>query len=422
MRILYLGLLLLPFFGLGQENVGVHFQEDSLNWTDVQVKAKATHKYILVDCATTWCGYCKQMKNEVFPTKEAGDYFNDKFISISVQMDETAADNETARQWRSVAAEFASKYRVHAYPTFLIFNEDGGLALTLEGSTSTAGEFISLVNVLFNPDKQYHELLLQYQANNADTALLRQVVNAVALYETDTAVVNMVLREFLSMQTDLCTSENLALITRATHSSTDPGFAVLAGDPLKADKVLGKSGAEKRIWAILGQDGTLHAILNWSKSAHPDLDSLRGWMGQKYTGWVAEETIGFGKTAYYLEQHAQREFQKALDDWMNKYSSTIDGHYIEYFISQSFSQIPATKTDASFLKKASEWISVAVQKDEMNPEYRSLSAFILYQRGQKDKAVAEQEKALSLTAPGDKPRYRQVLNDMKEGKTPGQTF
>lgn len=31
------------------------------SWQEIMEKARAEHKYILVDCYTDWCGWCKVM-------------------------------------------------------------------------------------------------------------------------------------------------------------------------------------------------------------------------------------------------------------------------------------------------------------------------------------------------------------------------
>lgn len=64
---------------------GVQF-EDHLSWSQIQAKASKENKYILIDGFTTWCGPCRFMRTQIFTQPEAGSYFNDKFISVSVQL------------------------------------------------------------------------------------------------------------------------------------------------------------------------------------------------------------------------------------------------------------------------------------------------------------------------------------------------
>ena len=124
-------LLLLPFAAQAQEKPaeapaagGVHFEE-GLSWSAIQAKANAENKYIFVDGFTTWCGPCKMMRQVIFPQPEAGTYFNDKFISVPVQLDTTANDDKHVRSWYADAHALMVQYNIRAFPTFLIFSPEG---------------------------------------------------------------------------------------------------------------------------------------------------------------------------------------------------------------------------------------------------------------------------------------------------------
>ena len=64
---------------------GVNFQ--NLTYAEALEKAKAENKLVFMDCYTSWCGPCKMMTNEVFPQKEAGDYFNPLFVCVKFDME-----------------------------------------------------------------------------------------------------------------------------------------------------------------------------------------------------------------------------------------------------------------------------------------------------------------------------------------------
>ena len=57
--------LLLPLLTIAQDK-GVQFDHES-SWTAIQARAKAEHKYIFMDCFTTWCGPCRFMSTTIFP-------------------------------------------------------------------------------------------------------------------------------------------------------------------------------------------------------------------------------------------------------------------------------------------------------------------------------------------------------------------
>ena len=64
---------------------GVDFKSVSLK--EALEQAKTQGKMVFVDCYTTWCGPCKMMTEQVFPQKEAGDFFNTHFVNVKFDME-----------------------------------------------------------------------------------------------------------------------------------------------------------------------------------------------------------------------------------------------------------------------------------------------------------------------------------------------
>lgn len=122
---------LLSIFTLGA------FAQDGMKFYDgdfasLLTKAKAENKMIFMDAYAVWCGPCKYMASDVFPTKEAGEYFNANFINYKVDME------------KGEGPTLAKKYGVKAYPTFLILDGDGKELGKIVGGAETA-EFIKKV-------------------------------------------------------------------------------------------------------------------------------------------------------------------------------------------------------------------------------------------------------------------------------------
>ncbi|MDR1415630.1 MAG: thioredoxin family protein [Odoribacteraceae bacterium] len=90
---------------------GVRFQKISL--ARALDSARLTNKLVFADCYTDWCGSCKYMDDSVFSRAAEGSFFNEKFINVKFNME---GDD---------GAAIAERYRVHAYPTFLILRPDG---------------------------------------------------------------------------------------------------------------------------------------------------------------------------------------------------------------------------------------------------------------------------------------------------------
>ena len=69
------------------------------------------------------------MTEQVFPQKEVGNYMNDKFICLKVNME------------KGEGPTLGNKYGVEAFPTFLIIDPNGSLCHRFAGY-STADKFI----------------------------------------------------------------------------------------------------------------------------------------------------------------------------------------------------------------------------------------------------------------------------------------
>ena len=115
-----------------QENEGVAFLEGKTFAEAVEV-AKESGKKIFLDCYTSWCGPCKMVARDIFPKKVAGDYFNQEFINIKIDME------------KGEGPELAKRLGVKAYPTFVMFDSQGKEIGRLVGSRASAADFVEAV-------------------------------------------------------------------------------------------------------------------------------------------------------------------------------------------------------------------------------------------------------------------------------------
>lgn len=140
-------------------NAQTNFNEGK-TFQQILDQAKAEGKPVFIDCYTSWCGPCKQMATKVFPQKEAGDYFNSKFVCWKVDME------------KGEGPELAKKYDVAAYPTFLIVNSDGSLRASQVGSAPLE-KFIKDIDALLNEEKGLPWYQQQFKEGNRDEAFLK---------------------------------------------------------------------------------------------------------------------------------------------------------------------------------------------------------------------------------------------------------
>jgi len=116
-------------------NKGVQFQETTM--TELLKQSEQSGKPIFVDVYATWCGPCKYMSNNVFTQDKAGEYFNDAFVNAKFDAE------------KGEGIDVARKYRVNAYPTFLILDSTGKEVGRIVGGDEIDG-FIQKVKGLLN--------------------------------------------------------------------------------------------------------------------------------------------------------------------------------------------------------------------------------------------------------------------------------
>ncbi len=172
----------------------IHF-EKGLSWKQIKDKAKAEHKYIFVDCFATWCGPCKQMDQEVYNRQDVGITYNKDFISVRLQMDQTAADNDTIKGWYSTVTNIQTLYTVHAYPTFLFFDSEGKPVHRITGAMA-ASAFIHLALDVQDPNKQYYRVLKNFEPGKLDTAEEKGLAHLLA--STDNVLAGKIAADYLN--------------------------------------------------------------------------------------------------------------------------------------------------------------------------------------------------------------------------------
>lgn len=110
-------MILLAIVGLyatacaGTTGGGVQFQETSMK--ELMEQSAKSDKLIFVDVYADWCPPCRYMADSVFTKEKAGAYFNKEFINAKFDAE------------KGEGIDVARKYRVEAYPTFLVLDSTG---------------------------------------------------------------------------------------------------------------------------------------------------------------------------------------------------------------------------------------------------------------------------------------------------------
>lgn len=156
-------MLLMPALMLAQ---GMTFEPQGTLLSEAIAKAKAAHKRVFLDCYTSWCGPCKLMAREVFPTDSAGQYMNPRFVNLQIDME------------KGEGPELAKRLQVTAYPTFIIFDSDGAELNRFLGSSTTTAFLEKVASSL--TDNTLTSLRHQYQNGNREQKFVLSYLNALS--------------------------------------------------------------------------------------------------------------------------------------------------------------------------------------------------------------------------------------------------
>lgn len=402
-------LLFAGMTAVAQEN-GIHFEHE-LSWKDIRAKAKKEGKFIFMDCYTTWCGPCKMMSRDIFPQQAVGDFFNDKFISVKVQMDKTAGDDVAVKRWYEDADAITKEYNVMAYPTFLYFSPDGRLVHLVVGSDSATG-FIAASARALKPETQYYtrmEVMAKKAGNQPDT-LKRLAEEAMEMYDGRYSA--LFAKRYLRAVPDIFAPDVVNFLDKFTRSSRDTGFTIFRKNAAKINAVMGAHYAENRVQQIIfGED--IYSGLK--EGATPDFTAIQAKVQKKYPELTRIVMDKF-RLQWYQRTQAYDQFEKAVKIYVKQYDQQIDPSELSNFAHT----VGRYATDTTMLRTALAWSERAV-KERREPDAVSAQAMLLYKLGDTATAIRLQETVVSDLSIEKKNKYRKefqqkVLDKMMKGE------
>jgi thioredoxin-related protein len=224
-----LGILAIPFFlHCGEVN---YF---SGTWDETIKKAKAENKYVMLDCYTDWCSWCKVMDKSTF-----------KSDTITTELDKyfVAAHREMEKDPEGLA--ISMKYHVQAFPTFLFFSPEGKLIYEIAGYRPTADFLKELKKV---EDPKSHMDFPGY-GPALDPGFPDFYKNSFGTKDTRKTPEKDVVNKFLDTQKDITGEVPWAIISRFPISEKYSN-AVLANSA-KLRKLYGKDQLDQKIYSIV---------------------------------------------------------------------------------------------------------------------------------------------------------------------------
>ena len=302
-------------------------------WSEVLATAKEQGKYIFVDAYTVWCGPCKWMTANIFPDEEVGNFYNANFVNYKLDME------------KGEGVDFAKKYEVRSYPSYLFFNSEGELIHRSAGS-KPVGAFIADGENALDPDRALYSLKAKYDNGDRSEELLYEYTYALSnAYLKNT---QEVAKEYLETQSDddLLSENNWKFIEKLVYDINSHAFKYL------------EANSEK--------------------------------FAEKYGATDVYKKIGLAKLQYYMAEKDWKSYSEVATEILDNNNINDAG-----FLNQVAWTFYENVDDTDMLEKALSWAkrSIEIEEDYYNTD---TYAALLYKLGRYDEALEAAEYAIEV--------------------------
>lgn len=187
-----------------------------ITFEEAKAAAKAENKKIFIDFYTSWCGPCKRLAANVFPTKEVGDYLNANYVCLKLD-----AEKE--------GAELAKQFNVSAYPTLAVVSADGTLIGSFAGAKE-GEEFIAAVETCNDPELKEDLVKARYEKGDRTPKIVHayadMILDNARDYMSGMEKSQKVIGEYYDSLSDEARvlPENKFMFTKYTHDYSSPRF------------------------------------------------------------------------------------------------------------------------------------------------------------------------------------------------------
>jgi thioredoxin-related protein len=363
------------------------------SWEETLAEAKATNQNIFVDAYTTWCAPCKKMDKYVFTKPEVAKFYTENFISIKLDMEAEEGKN------------FAAKYQVQAFPTFLYFSPEGELLHRIAGYKEAA-DFIAVGTLALDPARRLGALTKKYLAGDRSPEFLRD--HAYASKAAADVKYPQIAEAYLNTQNEWSSYENMKFIFDFTENTRSRHFNYMIENRELFEKEFGNGPVFNKVQSIV--QGRLDLIMNGkgtdTKNELVEADKLF----QKVYKEEAILKFAAFRMSYYRTQGDRDGFAQAAVDYVENIRNITADELNS--IARTFAEVIDDKV---MLQKAVEWSKRAIEMEDLYTNHYTLSA-LYYKLGKKSKAKRIAKKAIRLAKKeGEDPAHVEDL--LKQIKT-----
>ena len=242
---LLLGFLLLAQLGSAQ---GIQFYHGE--WKDALAEAKKQDKLLFVDAYAQWCGPCKRMAKEVFTQGKVGDFFNDKFVNLKLDME--TPDGRS----------FGQNYPVSAYPTLLFLNGEGEIVKKITGGKQ-ADDLIGLGHLAIKSYDRSDDYAVKYEEGDRSYDLMVAYVSELNKVGKPSLKIS---NDYINSNPDITAAQKAKFLLTAVKESDSRLFDLLLS--MKAEAI---SATSEEVLTESVENAILATVKKAVEFEYPDL-------------------------------------------------------------------------------------------------------------------------------------------------------
>lgn len=370
---LFFSLLFVPYV-TAQNNEGINFFEGT--WQETLDLAKKENKLIFFDAYTSWCGPCIRMAKNVFPQKKVGDFYNEHFISVKVDME------------KGEGVELAKTYGVRVYPTLIFIDSEGDVVHRSAGGKQ-ANELIELGKTALDDTKNLRALNAAYLIDTTNIDNLMAYAKALKVGYDKRYV--EIIDNFLADKSDdfILTNEGWQIFNEFVENYSSNEFRFFVDNLQKFEKRFGEKEVDAKMHEILW-------FMIFRASRYSDNKKI-----EEAKKFITE--INPPRSIRYYHGLADFLYGQRVSDW-ELYAQGV----FDYLLSQpnvSIAEINRyTKVfydyvdNEEHLNKMIDLIREAIKDaDDIEYSHRKNYASLLYKIGKYEEALREANIALELS-------------------------
>lgn len=135
-----------------QDNNGIRFRP--ITFDEAIVAAKKEKKPIFLHAYATWCHFCENMRDSIYPDPRVGEFFNTNFVCIKMDMEKEGA-------------QLNKKLNVQKYPALVFFDYNNTVMAHRVSGQTTVAELLEIGKDALDTTKQLRHFEQRYYSKTA---------------------------------------------------------------------------------------------------------------------------------------------------------------------------------------------------------------------------------------------------------------